>query len=299
MRAKVWLKEVRLPFLGASLVAVAAGSAAAYHYVGAFEPWPFALALLATALVHSGANVCNDYFDHTQGTDDVNVAYIRPFSGGSRAIQNGLLSPRSVLRGGILLLGLGAAVGGATAVLTSWMLVPVGVTGILAGLFYSAPPLRLASRGLGELTIGLTFGVLVTLGAWIAQTHSLSSAVLPACVPLALLIAGVIVINEVPDIDADAATGKRTLPVRLGLRGGLHLHAVLSLSSLGAIGTFALLGVLPREATLGLLGALLAALAAYDSLVKGSLARACALTATAHTLTGLLLSVGFLLAGPP
>ncbi len=296
---KLWLQEVRLPFLGASLVAVATGSAAAYHYVGSFDLWPFVSALLATALVHSGANVCNDYFDHTQGTDDVNVAYIRPFTGGSRLIQNGLLSPRSVLRGAILLLGMGAAAGGVTAVLTSWIVVPVGVAGVMAGVFYSAPPLRLASRGLGELTIGITFGVLVTLGAWIAQTHSLSPAVLPACIPLALLIAGVIVINEVPDIAADAATGKKTLAVRLGRRGGLQLHAVLSLCALALLGGFVLVGAVPTEAALGLLGPLVAALAVYYSLVKGSLIQACALTAVAHSLTGVLLSVGFLLAGPP
>jgi 1,4-dihydroxy-2-naphthoate octaprenyltransferase len=279
-------------------VAVATGTAAAYHYAGVFEPWPFALALLATALVHSGANVCNDYFDHTQGTDDINVSYIRPFSGGSRLIQDGVLSPRSVLRGGVALLGLGAAVGGVTAFVTNWVVVPVGLVGILAGFFYSAPPLRLASRGLGELTIGITFGVLATLGAWVTQTHHLSLVVLPASTPLALLIANVIVINEVPDIDADAATGKRTLVVRLGRRRGLSLHATLSLATLLAIGGFLVMGAVPPQAALGLLGAILGALAAYYSLVKGSLAHACALTAIAHALTGLLLSVGFVLAGP-
>ena len=179
------------------------------------------------------------------------------------------------------------------------LVVPVGVVGILAGFYYSAPPLRLASRGLGELTIGITFGVLTTLGAWVTQTHRLGLAVLPACLPLALLIANVIVINEVPDIDADAATGKRTLAVRLGRRRGLHLHAMLSLATLVAVGGLLVLGAVPRQAALGLLGALLAALAVYYSLVRGSLMHACALTAIAHALTGVLLSVGFLLAGPP
>jgi 1,4-dihydroxy-2-naphthoate octaprenyltransferase len=296
---RVWLRELRLPFLGASLVAVLLGTAAAYHTTGLFSVWPFVLALLATALVHSGANVCNDYFDHVQGTDRVNVSYIRPFTGGSRVIQRGELTPRTVLRGGLLLLGLGAAVGVVLAAMTTWAILWVGAAGVLAGYFYSAPPVRFASRGLGELVIALTFGMLVPVGGWFTQVRTFAPIVLAAATPLAMLIAAVIVINEVPDIEADADTGKRTLAVRLGGQRALGLHAVLALSASGAVAAFVLSGTLPREAALGLLAALPAAAAFYNSLVRGNLLPACALTATAHALTGLLLSLGFLLAGPP
>ncbi len=295
-RVVVWLRELRLPFLGASLVGVALGSAQAYYYTGAFTLWPFVLALVATALVHSGANVCNDYFDHISGTDHLNVSFIRPFTGGSRLIQQGLLPPASVLRGGIVLTGLGAAAGALLAACKNLAIVPVGVVGILAGILYSSPPARVASRGLGELVIAGTFGVLVPIGGWLAQTRALGLSVLPGCLPLAMLIAAVIIINEVPDLEADSAVGKKTLVVRLGRAWALRLHVVLLSGAMIAVALFVLAGLMPRQAALALLCVPAVASAIRTTLTGRCLLAACALTAVTHALTGLLLSIGFVAA---
>ena len=149
------------------------------------------------------------------GADDANVTPTQ-FSGGSRVIQYGLVSLRQmatlstvfyVLAGviGLILL----ATHGSTALLV------IGVVGFIVSLGYTAPPLKFVYRGLGEIAVALGFGPLMLLGAYVVQTGgALAWEPFVASIPVALLVALILYVNEIPDRRGDARAGKRTLPVR-------------------------------------------------------------------------------------
>ncbi|MBN1787039.1 MAG: 1,4-dihydroxy-2-naphthoate octaprenyltransferase [Sedimentisphaerales bacterium] len=224
-----WLKELRAPFCTASILPVLIGTAIAYKHTGNFDLALAILALLATVSIHLGANVANDYFDHISGNDKINTNTTL-FSGGSRVIQENLLSPKEVLTGSITLLAIGAILGILILIKTqSLFVLLLGLTGILGGFFYTAPPLKLGYRTAGELTIGFLFGILPVYGAYYIQTGIINLAPLLPAIIIAVLIFLVIFANEFPDFEADKAVNKRTLVVILGIKKASILYKVILL----------------------------------------------------------------------
>ena len=220
-KLKLYLIEMRAPFFTATVIPVALGAAVAWARQGEFHLGYLLLTLLGGVLLHAGINVSNDYFDHVSGNDEANVEFVSPFTGGSRMIQEGLLSPKEVLVESLLLLGGGCLIG----VILFWLRGPwvlvLGLIGVISGFFYTAPPLRLVSRGFGELFIGLDFGILMVLGSYYVQAQSLSWEPAVAAIPVALLISAVLYINEFQDCAADVAAGKNHWVARLGKRLGV------------------------------------------------------------------------------
>jgi len=272
----------------------------AYRRTGVFDPLLFSLTLAGVAFIHLGSNVANDYFDHLSGNDVLNTQFVRPFTGGSRLIQEKLLSPRAVLILAVVLLGVAVAIGATLIALRGPWILLVGVIGIASGVSYVAPPIRLASRGLGEIVIGLNFGVLTVAGSYFVQARTVSWESIVASLPLAILIAAVVFINEFQDMNADARVGKRTLVVRMGLPRASLAYGCIMLSSFWPTMIGVAAGLMPRTALLGL-GALPLALKAIAIARSkcGSpreLAPANALTIVCHTLTGILLTAAYLIA---
>lgn len=227
MRLRVWLRAARLPFLTGAGVPVLVGTVAAWHDTGDFAWTRFSLTMVGALLVHAGANLTNDYFDHVSGGDPANPAPT-PFSGGSRVIQEELVTARQVLGVSLALLFVGGCLGlWLNFVSRGNVILLLGVIGFFLGFFYSSGPLRLGYRGLGEVAVGICFGPVIVLGAYYVQTQALSMSAGLASIPLGILIALVLLINGFPDRDADAAVGKRTLVVILGKRGAAALYRVL------------------------------------------------------------------------
>jgi len=253
------LRSTRLPFLSATFVPVLVGLAvAALH--GFFEPLTALITLVGAAAVHLGLNVANDVFDARLGADDLNVNPTQ-YSGGSRVIQYGLVSLR-----GMALISLACyAVALACGLLLLWLrpsveLLAIGVAGMLLSLFYTAPPLKLVYRGLGEITVALGFGPLMLLGAYVVQSGGpLAVEPIVASVPIALLVALILYVNEVPDAPADARAGKRTLPVRLARSTVINGYWLVALAAFAVIGGGVLAGVLPIPTLIALLPLPLAA----------------------------------------
>jgi 1,4-dihydroxy-2-naphthoate octaprenyltransferase len=170
--------------------------------------------------LHIGTNTSNDYFDHTSGTDEANYNYMVPFSGGSRSIQMGLISAKGMLYLSIITFALSALIGIPLINKAGIYILYLGFIGFLSGFFYTAPPFRFASRkGLGELLIGLNFGPLMVVGSFLVQTNGdtayLNDAIL-AGIPIGLLVAAIVYVNQFPDHDGDKATGKNNLVVVFG-----------------------------------------------------------------------------------
>ncbi|MHC4396207.1 MAG: 1,4-dihydroxy-2-naphthoate octaprenyltransferase [Planctomycetota bacterium] len=221
----------RPKFLTASAAPILVGSALGYAAAGTFSVLLFVLAVLAIMALHAGANMANDYFDHISRNDWLNQN-TTPFSGGSRYIQNGILSPKAILLTALFFLAAGSALGLIIVLLTrSLVILVIGLIGLFGGFFYTAPPLKLGYRAVGEPVIGILFGLLPVYGSYYLQTGTVDAVVLLPAAIVAILIFLIILINEFPDLAADAAVNKKTLIVCFGVPASIWIYRVLLIAS--------------------------------------------------------------------
>jgi 1,4-dihydroxy-2-naphthoate polyprenyltransferase len=294
----LFLRATRLPFLTATFVPVLLGIAVA-GWTNGFSWWLALLTLIGGACIHLGLNVANDVFDTTSGADAANVNPTQ-FSGGSRVVHYGLLSLREIALLSFGFYAVGIAIGIGLAAARGWDLLWVGVAGALVSLFYTAPPLRLVHRGLGDIAVFLGFGPIMVLGAYFVQARGYDLEPLLASIPVGILIALVLYVNEVPDRPADAAAGKRTLPVRLSKDAVINGYAAAVALAFASIVVFAVAGWIVRPAIIAVAAAPLA-LPVYRALREFydqpyALMPAMAKNIQLHLATGALLIIGYLIA---
>jgi 1,4-dihydroxy-2-naphthoate polyprenyltransferase len=243
----------RPPFLGASLVPCLIGIAAA-HYSGVpLDALLVVLTLLGAVVIHAGINVLNDYYDALSGTDDINTERLFPFTGGSRFIQNAVLSLDQTRRFGWALLGAGMALGLWLTYVSGPGLLVIGGLGLLIGWAYSAPPLALNSRGLGEICVAVGFGVLLPVGADFVQRGAFDWFPLWVGLPYGLLVTNILYINQFPDRHADAQSGKHHWVVRLGARRARWIYALIVGLAYALLALECLLGWVPPVAIAAIL----------------------------------------------
>ncbi|MBL8489136.1 MAG: prenyltransferase [Rhodocyclaceae bacterium] len=295
-----YFAATRPAFLSVTFVACILGLACAAGSGVALNPASATLTLFFALVAHAGANVLNDYYDSRSGCDAANTERVFPFTGGSRFIQNGVISERAAGAFGYALL---AAVVPAGLWLT-WHSAPglilVGLLGLLVGWAYSAPPLKLQSRGMGEFAITAAW-LLIVVGSDFVQRRAFSFAPLAAGLGYALLVANVLYINQFPDIRADSQAGKRTMVVRLGAARARWGYGAITFLCYGWIVAMAALDHLPAAALACLLAAPASLLALRHLWAHAgeprALAPAIQLTIVAASLHGLMLSAALFLAG--
>jgi 1,4-dihydroxy-2-naphthoate octaprenyltransferase len=293
--AKRLFHATRPKFYPASVLPVIAGTAWGVGASGGFDVMVFLLALLATVLVHAAGNVLNDVDDESNGTDRRNDARIYPYTGGSRFIQTGILEQRTMAKLGYALLGFAALTGLALFWIKGPVVLLFGLAGITLGILYSLGPVRLSALGLGETAVGVAFGVLPVVGAAWLQGAALETPLYIFAAPISLWVAAILLINEVPDIEADAAIGKRTLPVRFGLGRTAAIYLGIQIAAVLSIAYLSIEASLPLLAPL--LPVLLLALAFKASVAiragvqeREPLAKAIEATLAIHTLGSLWLT---------
>ena len=248
----LFLRTTRLPFLSATAVPVSLGIAVAASD-GAFTWWTALLTLIGAFFAHLAINVSNDVFDTLSGADAANVNPTQ-FSGGSRVVLYDLLSLRQLIALSAALFGAAGLIGLLLVWITgSLTLLWIGVAGVIVGLAYTMPPLKLVYRGLGEIAVFIGFGPIMLLGAYVVQTGRLALEPLVASVPVGLLVALILYVNEIPDRAGDASAGKRTLPVRLPAATVRAGYLVAAMVAFAVIGLGAASGVLPWPTLFGLL----------------------------------------------
>ncbi len=252
-----WVRATRPQFFTVMILPIMLGTMLAWREDAVFSPLLLGLSLLAGILLHAATNVLNDYFDHLNRTDEFNTDPLTPFAGGSRMIQNQLLTPNETYYFGLILLSIAILIGLLLVWLTDFGLLWIGLIGVLSGYIYSAPPFALQSRGLGELLVGLNFGILSVLGAYYVQTQRFDILPIIAAIPLACLVTAILYINEFPDYEADKKAGKKTLVVRLGLEAAQAVYFALIALSFIIIAMGAFTGYFP-----------LATLIAFISLIE-------------------------------
>jgi len=297
-RGWTFFLATRLPFLTATIVPIALGGAVA-AYDGSFTLGWWLLALLAGCLVHLGLNIANDLFDDASGADVANTTPT-PFSGGSRVLQYGLVSRRAMIAGCVGCYVGASALGFLLAATRGWQLLALGAVGIVLSLAYTAPPFRLVHRGLGEPVTALGFGPIMTLGAYFVCTGEWSGAALYASLPVAILIALVLYVNQIPDRAGDAAVGKRTLIVRWPARRVQIAYAVAVVTAFVLIAAGPVLGITPWW-TLVALATVPLGRSVYRGITASyeqpyALMPAMQTNIALHLFTGLLLVAGYVVA---
>jgi len=239
---KTWWIAVRPFAFPASAMSVIFGTALGVTVGGARLNVPlFLMSLAGMMLLHAGANVLNDVYDFRKGLD-------REVLPGSGAVVRGLVSPETALRGSIVLFAAGAALGIAIACFVGWPIAAIGVAGVAIGVLYSAAPVGLKYRGLGDLAVFLDFGILGSLGAWTVQTGRLSWIPAVWAIPLSLLVVGILHANNWRDIAGDEARHARTFASILRDRGSLIYYAILVFAPFALVLAFI---IVPAAAGLG------------------------------------------------
>ncbi len=293
-RVGVWWHGARPRTLGASAVPVVVGTAAAEHAVA----WRVVAALLVGLGLQAGVNYANDYFDGVRGVD----AACR--TGPARLTASGMASPRAVATAAALAVGVAGAAGLALAIATTLWLIPVGAAAMAAMVLYSGGPRPYAGLGLGELSVFVFFGLLATAGSAYVQVERVPAAAWWASIPMGLLAVAILVANNLRDIPTDAATGKRTLAVRLGDRRTRVVYRVTVVTAFAAIVVGVLVGIADEGLGLtqwGLFGLAAWPLAIRPMEIVGAaegrdLVPVLTGTAVTHAACGLLLALGLTLA---
>ena len=230
-------------FLYAGLLPYLLGGAWAYARAGSFDPVAFWSGLAGVVFAVVGVEAFNEYFDSRMGTDRVfNPAELPPMSD-------------AVLWLGVVAFAIAFGVGIHLTLRGGWPILAFALLGGAAAIFYVAPPIRWAYRGLGELVIALSYGPWMVLGSLYLHTRSVSwdalvAALVPGCLIMALAI-----VNAIPDYHQDRLVGKRNLVVRLGRRRAVRLYVALAAAGLAVVPVGVALGLFP-VATLAALLAL-------------------------------------------
>ncbi|MCK4699653.1 MAG: 1,4-dihydroxy-2-naphthoate octaprenyltransferase [Bacteroidales bacterium] len=219
---KKWMISIRPFALPASTMPVIFGTFLAVFYGGySFKPGLFLLAFFAMVILHSGANLLNDVADFKKGLDTIPS----PVSGG---VVKGILSTREALIAAVILLSVGTVIGLVLVWLTGPLLLVIGVSGVLVGVFYTVGgKLTLKYHALGDLSVFLNFGILGSLGAWFVQSGTFSWIPVIWAVPMAILVIAILHANNWRDIEGDKKQNIFTIASLLGDKKSLVYYALL------------------------------------------------------------------------
>jgi len=224
---RLWLVAARPRTLPAAVSPVLVGTALAGEE-DVFHPVRFVCALIGSVFIQVGTNLANDYSDARRGADTEDRL------GPVRVTAGGLMPPRRVLVGTWVAFGIAVAAGAYLVAVAGWQLLLVGAASIAAGVLYTGGPRPYGYEGLGELFVFLFFGVVAVVGSYYVQVERFEWEAFALSVPVGLLAAAILVVNNVRDIETDRRAGKRTLAVRLGRLRTRRLYATMMLVAYAA-----------------------------------------------------------------
>jgi 1,4-dihydroxy-2-naphthoate octaprenyltransferase len=286
-------------FLILSAILGLLGTAIAWYehqeFGGSFNLGYAFLATFGLIVAHASVNIFNDYFDSRSKLDTKTQR--TPFSGGSGAIQSGLLSEKQALWTGIACLIIIIPIGVFFTIAVGWLLLPLLAIAIISIILYTPLILRM---GYPEWSAGLGLGVLPVLGAYFVQTGSYTMGAFLASIPSGILVHNLLLLNEFPDAEHDITVKRRTLPISIGKKNAAIFYSALNIIVyLWIIGTV-ITKYMPAFTLIGLLTIPLAFKAVdgsfkYDD--RSKFIPAMAANVMTVLLTQLLIAVGFILSG--
>ncbi|TLZ73675.1 MAG: prenyltransferase [Methanobacteriota archaeon] len=255
---RTWFRATQPHSFVASLVGVALGTAVAWNSTRMFDLVAFLLAAIGVVCLHAATNMSNDSIDFKRGVDDLPAHLVSPFTGGARVLPDAAVSFEAHRRVWIGFFAAAALIGIVLALLrpNGWILLVLGGIGGAIGVFYTLPPFALQYHGVGEIAVAIIFGPLVVLGSYAVQTGAVGWEPLLASIPLGLLVAAFLLVNEMPEHETDPRGGKRTIPARIGLEKSVTLYEVLVATALIFLVATSLLRLVPWVAVIGLVAVL-------------------------------------------
>jgi len=256
--ASAWL-EITRPFsLTASVIPISVGGALAWAD-GRFSLGLFLFVLLAGVALQVGTNIVNEIYDVRRGTDNITSPRA------SHAILKGIVGEREAFTLAFGAFGLSAALGIAFVALRGWPIAALGVLGLLAGYFYTAPPFAYKYRALGVPLVFFLMGPLMVAGSYFTIAGVFSARTLVAAVPVGLLVAAILHANEWRDVGEDTRLGSLTLSSVLGARRAHDLYLTLVVGAYLVVALAAMVHALPVGALLAMLS-----LPAFVSVLQAS-----------------------------
>ena len=290
---RVWLLAIRPKTLPAAAASVVVGTALA-AYDGGFSLGPALAALTIALLLQVGSNLANDVYDDERGADTDDRL------GPTRVTSAGLLSRGQVKRGMAVVFAIAFALGLYLTWVRGPLVLVIGVAAIVAAIAYTGGPYPLGYHGLGEVFVFLFFGVTSVVGTYWVQTGTTTPVVWLMSVPVGLLIVAIIVVNNLRDIEQDAAVGKRTVAVRIGPRATMAEYAACVAFAYVVVGAAALAEAVPVATMLSWASLPLAYLTARSVFTETgrALNRSLAGTGQVTLAFSVLFAIGLLLARP-
>ncbi len=246
---KAWIMQIRGPFLVLTPISVLVGVSVAVWEGHSINALYLVLALIGAMLAHIAVNVINEYFDYKSGIDFKTIK--TPFSGGSGILVEGLLSPRTVYVVGILCIAAIIAIGAYFISVYGAAIIPIGVLGIITIYFYTTHITK--SPFLCAIAPGLGFGPLMIMGTYFVLTGGYSLAAGLASITPAFLVSNLLLINQFPDVEADATAARRHLPIVIGRKNSAVVYTVFLICAYVALIVSVATEVLPYWALLGLI----------------------------------------------
>ena len=248
----IYFRETRPQFLLLTPACVCVGVGTAAWVKGGLGnlPWGFViLAFIGALCAHIATNVLNDYFDYTSGLDLKTKP--TPFSGGSGILPQGLMTSKNALIFGLAALGLTAAIGIVFWAVWGWGILPLGLLGIITIIAYTPwvtkrPFLCLIAPGLG-------FGPFMVMGTHFVLTGRYDGVSLLASLVPGFLVSNLLLLNQFPDLEADAAVKRRHIPIIMGRAPSARLYAAMALATYLVIILAWIIGDAPATALIALI----------------------------------------------
>jgi 1,4-dihydroxy-2-naphthoate octaprenyltransferase len=207
--SNIWVAGARPRTLPAAISPVLVGTALIRQDHRSINFLNALLALLVSLLLQIAVNYSNDYSDGIRGTDDIRVGPVR-------LVASGLATARAVKQAAIIAFLGAASFGIILALRTSWWLILVGAISILAAWTYTGGKRPYGYSGFGELSVFIFFGLVATVGSYVAQSHRISWQSVLVSLPVGALSCSLLAINNLRDLPKDSLVSKMTLAVRLG-----------------------------------------------------------------------------------
>ena len=248
---KLWIMAIRAYAFPASIIPVLYGSVIAVllNPEIKFNFLLFLLTLTGAMLVHVGTNLINDIYDFRKGIDKEDKEIGIPH-GGSMVLSRGFLTEKQIKAGAWISLVASALIGFYLYTQSGPFILYLTIFGFLSAVFYTASPVSLKYKALGDIQVFLSFGTGMTLGAYIVQTKEFSWIPVILSIPIGFLIDAILHSNNIRDIKFDGRFGIKTLPILIGEKLSKYFYYFLVLGAYASIIIFVLTGLLPWFALL-------------------------------------------------
>ncbi len=241
---KISMASISSMFLGTCLAATS----------GSIDLMWLALTVIGILSLEAAKNASGEVYDYDSGADlAVSDEDQSPYSGGKRVIVDGLMSRKQTIVSGAIFYLIGITIGLFIFSQREPAILIIGIAGVLLAFFYHAPPVKLSYRGFGEITVATVYGPMICCGTFLVQCNEVSAEAIFLSIPLGVLIAAFLVINEFPDRKADLSAHKMNLVVRLGVQKSNWLFFSLIATAYLGIVLLPLAG-LTTNVWLGLIG---------------------------------------------